>query len=111
MSKETEVFTRITFGYSKETSVNVVRSNILKKMVGEDNDLNKESKVDLSHFPTCQDLLLIELHPARGPMLLYLGWSINKMRILEPVWTTGSIMPQSLIDLLGATNVEESNDE
>ena len=38
------------YGYSKETSVNVVRSKILKKMVGEDNDLTKESKVDLSHF-------------------------------------------------------------
>lgn len=39
------------------------------------------------------------------------GWSINKNRILEQVWTTGSIMAQSLIKLLDATNDKESDDE
>ena len=43
------------YDYSKETSVNVVRSKTLKKMVDEDNDLTKESRVDLSHLPPCQD--------------------------------------------------------
>ena len=51
MNKEIEAFTCNMYGYSKETSVKVVRSKILKKMVGEDNDLIKESKVDLSHLP------------------------------------------------------------
>lgn len=42
-------FTCITYGYSKETSVNVVRSKIVK-MVGEGNDLTKKSKVDILHL-------------------------------------------------------------
>ena len=116
------------YGYSKETSVNVVRSKILKKMVGEDNDLTKESKVDLSHLPPCQDSLLPHIYRVNHRVATYKranvpilekpkpndenqGWSINENGILEPVWTTGSIMPQSLINLLDATNDEESNDE
>ena len=39
VSKETEAFTCIMYGYSKETSVNFVRSKTLKKMVDQDNDL------------------------------------------------------------------------
>ena len=39
------------------------------------------------------------------------GCLINENGILEPVWTMGSIMPQSLISLLDATNDEESDDE
>ena len=41
-----EAFTCITYDYSKETSVNVFRSKILKKMVDKDSDLTKESKVN-----------------------------------------------------------------
>ena len=52
---EIEAFACIMYDYSKETSVNVVRSKTLKKMVDEDNDLTKESRVDLSHLPPCQD--------------------------------------------------------
>ena len=116
------------YGYSKETSVNVVRSKILKKMVGEDNDLTKESKVDLSHLPPCQDSLLPHIYRVNHRVATYKranvpilekpkpndenqGWSINENGILEPVWTTESIMPQSLINLLDATNDEESDDE
>ena len=43
MSKEIEASTCIMHSYSKETSVNVVQRKILKKMIGEDNDLTKES--------------------------------------------------------------------
>ena len=39
------------------------------------------------------------------------GWSINENGILEPVWTTWSIMPQFLKNLIDATNDEESDDE
>ena len=43
MSKEIEASTYIMHSYSKETSVNVVQRKILKKMIGEDNELTKES--------------------------------------------------------------------
>ena len=58
MSKEIEDFACIMYGYSKETSVNVVRSKILQKMVGENNGLTKKSKVDLPQLPPFQDSLL-----------------------------------------------------
>ena len=128
MSKEIEAFKCIIYGYSKETSVNVVLSEILKKMIGEDNDLTKESKVDLSHLPLCQDSLLPHIYRVNHWVAAYKranfpilekpkpndenqGWLINENGIHEPVWTTESIMPQSLINLLDATNDEESNDK
>ena len=127
MSKEIEALASIMYGHSTETSVNVVRS-ILKKMVGGDNDLTKESKVDLSHLSPCQDSLLPHICTVNHRVATYKTahvpkfekpkpndenqcWSINENEILEPVWTTVSTMPQSLINLLDATNAEESDDE
>ena len=126
--KDIEVFTCTMYGYSRETLINVVRRKILKKMVGEDNDLTNDSKVDLSRLPPCQDSLLphiyrvnhrvasykranIPIFEKRKPNDEHQGWSINEAGILEPVWTTGSILPQSLIDLLDATNDDESDEE
>ena len=116
------------YGYSKETSVNVVRSKILKEMVGEDNDLTKESKIDISNLPPCQYSLRLHTYRVNHRVVTYKranvaifekskpndenqGCSINENGILEPVWTTGSIMLQSLINLLDATNNEGFNYE
>ena len=116
------------YGYSKETSVNIVRSKISKKMVGEGNDLTKESKVDLAHLPRCQDSLLPHIYRVNHWVATYKranipilekpkpndenqGWLINENEILEPVWTTGSIILQSLINFLDTTNDEEPDDE
>ena len=46
--KDLEVFICAMYGYPQESSVNVVRAKILKKMVGEDETLTTKSKVDLS---------------------------------------------------------------
>ena len=105
VSKGIEAFTCITYGYSKETSVNVVRSKILQKMFGEDNDLHKESKVDFPRLPPCQDSLFLHIYNINHRIVTYKranlpilgktkpndenqGWSINENGILEPVWTT-----------------------
>ena len=121
MSKEIEAFASIMYGHSKETSVNVVPSKTLKKIVGGDNDLAKESKVDLSHLSPCQDSPLPHICTVNHRVATYKTayvpkfekpkpndenqcWSINENGILEPVWTTVSTMPQSLINLLDATN-------
>ena len=104
VNKEIEAFPCIMYSYSKENSVNVARSKILKKMVGEDNDLTKESKVDLLHLPPCQDSLLPYIYIVNRQLAFYKrtnvptfkkpkpndenqGWLINKNEILEPLWT------------------------
>ena len=116
------------YGYSKETSVNIVRTKMLKKMVGEDNDLTKESKIHLSRLPPCQDSLLPHICRVNHRVASYKranipifekpkpsddnqGWKINEIGILETVWTRGPILPQSLIDLLDTTDDDESDDE
>ena len=128
VAKDIESFTCTMYGYTRETSVNAVRSKLLKKMVGEDNDLTKDSKVDLSRLPPCHDSLVPHVYRVNHRVASYKrahipifekpkpndenqGWAINETGILEPLWTTGSILPQSLIDLLAATNVDEPDDE
>ena len=110
------------YSYSKETSVNVVRSKRLKKMVGEDNDLTNESRTNLSHLPPSH-IYRVNHQAATNkrasvPILEKpkhsnenWEWTIHENGIPEPVWTTRLIMPQSLINLLDATNDEESYDE
>ena len=71
VSKGIEAFTCITCGYSQETSVNVVRSKILQKMFGEDNDLHKESKVDFSHLPPCQGSLFPHIYNVNHRIVTY----------------------------------------
>lgn len=53
-----EEFTCSLYGYPRETSVNSVRVQMLNKMVGEDDNLSRKSKVDLSKIPPCQDSLV-----------------------------------------------------
>lgn len=116
------------YGYSRETSVNVVRSKMLKKMVGEDNDLTKNSKVDLSRLPPCHDSLMSHIYRVNHRLACYKranvpmfnkpkpddenqGWCRNETGMLEPLWTTGSILPQSLVDLVDGTNDDDDDEE
>jgi len=55
---ELEAFACLMYGYAREKSVNSVRSIMLQKMVGENQELTTKSKVDLSRFPPCRDSLI-----------------------------------------------------
>ena len=105
------------YGYAKDNSINTVRAKMLKKMVGEDNDLTKESKIDLSKLPPCLNSLIPHINRVNHRVACYKranspifekpkpheanqGWSINDSGILEPLWTIGPCLPQSLIDLM-----------
>ena len=48
--EELEAFTCTMYGYIRESSVNNVQTRMLKKMVGEDNKLDKHPR---SIFPVC----------------------------------------------------------
>ena len=127
MYKDIEAFTCTMYGYARETSVNVVRSKMLKKMVGEDHGLDKNSKVDLSRLPPCQDSLVPHTTRVNYRAACYKrantpifekpkphdqdqGWVIDDDGIIEPKWTNGPVLPQSLIDLM-ADHTETEEDE
>ena len=109
------------YGYSKEKSVNAVRAKMLKKMVGEDNTLSKDSKIDLSRLPPCHHSLLphiyrvnhrvasykracIPIYEKPKPSDIDQGWEVKENGLLEPVWNKGPILPQSMIDSLASTD-------
>ena len=56
-----EDFLCVMYGYARETSVNTVRTKMLKKMVGKDEALTARSKVDLCRVPTCCDSLFTHI--------------------------------------------------
>ena len=110
----TEAFTFCIYGYQRDTSINLVRYKMLKKMVGEDEELTATSKVDLNKLPPCRDNLIPHIqrcnhrlaHYKRAHTPLYeypkphgpnQGWH-KPGGVLEPIWTIGELLPQSLID-------------
>jgi hypothetical protein len=54
---ELEAFTCIMYGHDRVTDVDVVRTLMLNKMVGEDMNLNTKSKVDQARLPPCKKSL------------------------------------------------------
>uniref|UniRef100_UPI00358FCD05 uncharacterized protein n=1 Tax=Myxine glutinosa TaxID=7769 RepID=UPI00358FCD05 len=55
--RQLEQFTCLMYGQSRESSVDVVRAKLLRKMVGEDKKLTSKSKVDLARLPPCHSAL------------------------------------------------------
>lgn len=125
-----EAFTCLMYGYIREKSVNAVRSIMLKKMVGVDEQLTTKSKVELSRLPPCRDNLIPHIDRVNHRLAIYKradkpmfrcpkpydrgqGWEKNEKGILEPLWSCGPILPPSLIDLLQKTveEMEEDDDE
>ena len=119
--EDLEKFTCIMYGQARESSVNVVRVKMLKKMVGEDETISKKSKIDLARIPPCQDSLIPHCQRANHrlachkranqpiiekpkPYDMDQGWQKVENGSLEPIWSRGPILPMSLIDLLDSTD-------
>ena len=118
----------IMYGYKREKSIND-RSKMLKKMVGEDQRLDKNSKIDLSRLPPCQDALMMHINrdnyrlscykKAHLPMIQKpkpfeqnQGWKINEETgHIEPKWTNGPVLPQSMIDIVATLDDDEAEDD
>ena len=115
------------YGYPRETQINHVRSRMLKKMVGEDKPLSIDSKVDLARLPPCRDSLLPHVQRVSHRLSCYKkahvpiferpkpyeddqGWVRRETNIIEPLWTKGSILPQSVVDLLDTCKNDEEAD-
>ena len=123
-----EKFTCIMYGQARETSVNTVRVNMLKKMVGEDETLNSKSKVDLARIPPCLDSLIphsqrcnhrLACHKRAHQAIIEKpkpydtdqGWCKVEGGSLEPVWTKGPVLPLSLIELLDSGDWDDEDEE
>ena len=56
--KSLERFTCEMYGYPKLSSINSIRSAMIRKMVGEGETINQSSKIDLSELPPCRRSLI-----------------------------------------------------
>lgn len=130
--EQLEAFTCLLYGYPRETSVNLVRAKMMKKMVGENETISRKSNIDLSRIPPCQYSLIPHLervnHRVAGyrraaetiseapkPQSNGQGWEIvyggpRDVGVLEPVWSKGPILPPSLVDILEARTEEVVGD-
>ena len=129
--EQLEQFTCLMYGQSRESSVDVVRTKLLRKMVGEDQKLASRSKVDLARLSPCRSVLKPHIQRVNHLAALYKrangsilekpnpyddgqGWVNTHEGVLEPVWSCGPIMPTSLVDLLVTCDrevVEEEEEE
>ena len=115
------------YEYPRELSVNIVRSKMLKKMAGEDKPLSADSKVDLARLPPCKILLLPHVHRVNYRLCCYKeghipnfeqpkpydneqGWA-RENNIIEPLWTKGIILPQSVVALFDSSRDDEEQDD
>ena len=118
-----ETFTCLTYGQVREQSVNKVRLVMLKKMVGEDDTINAKSKVDFVRLPPCQNALIPHIQRVNYRVACYKraheanflhpkpyddgqGWQKSGEGTVEPLWSTGPILPAELVDLVERTVAE-----
>ena len=109
-------------GYPHLTSVNDVRFQMLKKMVGEGGSLSTKSKVELFRLLPCKDALRpyvrrvnyrVALYNKAAKAVVHLeqGW-VKVGNHLETQWPQGSILPPTLVDLLSRhDDIVEDDDE
>ena len=90
---------------------------MLKKMVGEDEQLKTKSKIDLSHLSPCRDKLISYIRRVNHSLAIYKradipifwypkpydpeqGWQRSDEGVLEPVWPCDPGLPPTLIGLV-----------
>ena len=126
--KQLEQLTCLMYTQSRESSVDVVRAKLLRKMVGEDEELTSKSKVDLARLPPYHSALKPHIQRVNHRVALYKraneailerpkpyddgqGWLRTDDGVMEPVWSCTPILPMSLVDLLDAGDREEEEEE
>ena len=126
--KELEEFTCFLYGHKKEKSVDAARLLMLKKATGGNTDsLRHVQKVDLSRLPPCRRSLIP--HVLRSNLRCYefkhshlpdpqlpapgakYGWTTDDDGNLEPLWSDGTVLPESLHELVVRDPNEESDED
>ncbi|KAK2181867.1 hypothetical protein NP493_378g02042 [Ridgeia piscesae] len=113
---------------NRESSMDALRAKFLSKIVVEDEKLTSKSKIDLARLPPCHSALKPHLHRLKHHVALYKladeailaklkpyddgqGWIRTDDGVLEPVWSCGAALPNSLINLLYTGDREEKKEE
>lgn len=128
MLKLLEEFTCIIYGFPRVKELNEARAKMLQKMVGEDEALSMKSKVDFARLPPCQDSAIPHFQRVNHRVATFKralepipelpkcyeleqGW-IKEEDSIEPIWSMGPILPQTLIDVMISEDVdfEETDD-
>ena len=122
---ELEEFTCSMYGFRNSNSVDRVRSTMLKKMTG-GNSLNMTmvKKVDMSKLPPCRRSLTMHIlrvnyricqwkrshlpSPHIPPPGRENGWCQGE-GFLEPLWSDGPVLPQSLLDVVQTVTPQAAN--
>ncbi|KAK2164990.1 hypothetical protein NP493_1387g00009 [Ridgeia piscesae] len=116
------------FEQKRESSMDGLRAKFLLQIVGEDEKLTSKSKIDLVRLPPCHSALKPHFQRVNHRVALYKradesilensydyghGWIRTEDGVLEPVWSCGAALPNSLIDLLdtGDRDKEEEEEE
>ena len=124
---ELEEFTCFMYGHQRIKSVNKARTIMLQKATGGNNQsLRHVKKVDLSKIPPC--LRSLRPHILRANYRLYefkhshipdpelpppdtkYGWN-KEEGLLEPLWSDGPVLPESLHELVPDPEDTEFEDE
>ena len=101
-------------------------------MVGEDDILNKKSKIDMARLPPCQDSLIPHIERVNYRVSCYRranvpifdkpnpydsgqGWILEN-GVLQPLWSKSDVLPQSLVEILDrhidkTDTLDDSDDE
>jgi hypothetical protein len=125
--KQLEQFTCLMYGENRESSVDVARTKLLRKMVGVGETLTSKSKVDLARLPPCKSALKPHVQRVNHRVALYKradqqnpekpkpydgeqGWMRTEEGVLEPVWSYGSVLPTSLVELLDTDDLEDEDE-
>lgn len=125
MINEIEKFVCNMYGHAKTKKVDDVRGAMLRKMVGT-SKLNS-NKVYLARLPSCRRSLIPHIsrvnyrvaqwklsHVAfpELPSPTSHGWTMDyETSILEPVWSEGPILPESLAELVTTDISVDKNEQ
>ena len=120
-----EEFTLLIYGYHSESKLNTIRAIMLKKMVGEDDELTRKLKVKFSRLPPCANSLLPHVDRVNHMVAIFKrshvplyeatkpydgqGW-VKEGDLFEPTWSYGLIFPPSVIDIFEANENEDDDD-
>ena len=116
------------YGQRRESSVDAVRTKLLRNMVGENGKLTSKSMVDLARLPPCRSAFRPHVERVNHHLCLYKranvailekpnpsdqgqGWVRNDGGVLEPLWSHEPVLPVSLVDILDSINQEEGDEE
>ena len=116
------------YGQNRKSSMDGLCTKFLRKIVGEDKKLTSKSKVDLARLRPYHSALKPHLQRLNQHVALYKcadksileklkpyddgqGWVRTEDRVLEPVWSCGPVLPNSLVDLLDTGDRENEEVE